>query len=146
MATKIIMRRRGSALVAEDQEAFEALASIPRDAEVMVEIRRPRNIRQHRLFRAMLSKVIEAGAQFHNADALLAWLKVALGRYDSVMGPSGQMFQIVHSSSFESMDQIEFRRFFEECADVICQHILPGVSEQDIAREVYEMLAPQGHS
>lgn len=140
--TEIILRRVGLALVPQDVESIDAVSAIPCGAEVMVKVRRPRNPRHHRLFRALLSKVVEAGAPFRNADALLAFIKVGLGRYDSVLGPSGQIIAMPHSTSFESMGQDEFRRFFEEAVDLICTEIMPGLPVADLVNEIRDMLAP----
>jgi hypothetical protein len=59
-----------------------------------------------------------------------------------VLAPDGELFTMQKSTAFEAMDQIEFKRFFNDAAEVICTEILPGISKQELADEIREMLAP----
>lgn len=142
MATKIILRRRGLALVPEHEADIDLIRRIPRGAEVMVEIRQPRNLQHHKLFRALLAKVIEAGAPFQNDDALLFWIKHKLGFVDRMLCPDGTVLEMPKSTNFESMDQTKFRQFFEQAIELICTEVIPGLEVSALVAEIREMLAP----
>jgi hypothetical protein len=44
------------------------------------------------------------------------------------------------SISFASMDQAKFTTFFDGAVRLICQYILPGISDEELRRQVFEML------
>lgn len=96
---------------------------------VLVKVHRPRNPDHHRLAFAVLQKI--ASAKGETVETVLTWLKVALGRVDFVMLPSGKTVACPQSISFSAMSQDEFQRFWNEALPLITEHILPGLTVPD---------------
>lgn len=138
MKGKGIWRVTEAGLVPADDEARECMAALKAGQRVFADVHRPRNIDHHRWFFALLHKIAEAKGE--TPETVLTWLKVAMGRVDFVRLPSGKVVAAPQSVAFASMDQREFARFTDEAVRLVCQHILPGVSDAALRAEVDEML------
>ena len=126
--TDIVMRRTATGLEPID---VDALAKIKIGTEVMVKVVKPRSIKQHRLFWKLLTYVSDA-TDFETPEQLLVSLKIALGRYDLMKLMSGKVVPVPKSIAFESMDGVEFRKFFDDSMHLICRDVLPGVSPEEM--------------
>lgn len=49
---------------------------------------------------------------------------------------TGEVLLIPESISFANMDQDEFDAFWQRVVKVVCEEILPGVTEADIEAEI----------
>lgn len=134
------LTKRLNALVPSDPKTAELIAALPHGATVRAVVTKPRNPAHHRLLWALLAKVVEAGANFESADALLFYLKVRLGHCDIVQGTKGHKYPMPRSISFASMDQQAFKRFYEAAVRVIVTEVLPGVTESELTQEVNAMI------
>ena len=105
---------------------------------VLVKVHRPRNPDHHRLAFAVLQRI--AAAKGESVETVLTWLKVALGRVDFVLMPSGKSVACPRSISFSSMSQDEFQRFWNEALRLIFEHIMPGLPEPEY-EELRAMIA-----
>ena len=105
---------------------------------VLVKMHRPRNPDHHRLAFAVLQKI--AAAKGETVETILTWLKVATGRVDFVLLPSGKTVACPRSISFSAMSQGEFSRFWKEALPLITEHILPGLPEPEY-EELRAMIA-----
>ncbi len=52
----------------------------------------------------------------------------------------GKVAYLPKSISFAKMDQTEFDQFFDRTVELVCKHFLPGVRDEDLRREVLEMV------
>lgn len=138
-----LFRRAGRELVPASKNAADALGAVAEGERVWIHIDKERSGRQHRLFRALLQKVAEA-TEFHTGDALLAHLKIRLGKFVPVkIAGHQQPIAVLRSTSFADMKQAEFQKFFDDCLFVIVTEIL-GVSKDDgegVERTKRELLA-----
>jgi hypothetical protein len=119
------------------------LAEVPSEVPVRVRVTRPRSGRHHRLFFGLLHKVVENQNFYKTVDELLTYLKTQLGYVEKIRFHDGKYFLQTMSISFDKMPQDEFRNFFERSVDLIVSEVLPGVSKEDLLREVEEMLGIQ---
>ena len=140
---RVFLRGVGAVLVPTDTTSGDALDGLKNLAFVKVDIKADRSLPHHRLFRALLQKVVEAGANYVSADALLVAIKEAQGYYDTVQALDGNVIRVVKSTSFEAMDQAEFRQFFERSIQLICEHILPGIEPSDLKDEIFSIMNGQ---
>ncbi|HEV2674102.1 MAG TPA: DUF1367 family protein [Aliidongia sp.] len=139
METTLVMKRTEAGLIPVDGHASDLLAKVKIGDRVLVKLHRPRSVDQHRLFFALLTKV--AGAtEFETPEKLLVALKIALGFYDIMRMPNGSTVPVPNSISFASMPQDDFRRFFDQAVGLICQHLLSGMTADDLVAEVHQML------
>lgn len=141
MSEIVFMRRKLGSLRAIDPMSAEVLERIPQDEDVKVEITRPRNIKHHRKFFALLNAIYPHQHLYPTRDSFRAAMTVALGFGETVKLPDGRAIIIPHSISFAKMDQAEFEAFYERAVLLIVSRILPGVNRADLNREVEDILA-----
>ncbi len=162
MAHTLILTRRGRTLVAEDGQAIEDMASIKEGQRVKAVVTMPRNLRHHRLFFAMLHIILEAQPEprtFGTEKELLETIKVAVGHIEpfyksvAVRNPeTGKMeWTLIREwkgapIDFASMDQSEFRNFFDRAVSVILERILPNCPREGLEDEIYKCLGERGPS
>lgn len=138
--TKVFMVRTMSGLTPDptDERSAAALKGVKIGAAVMVEVTRPRNVRLHRLYWAMVGKI--ASAVDLPSRAIDHILKVETGHTIPVKRASGAVDLVPGSISFSNMDEPAFREFFERCCRVISMEWLPHMSSKQVQAEVLEML------
>ena len=109
---------------------------------VMIEMKRPRNVKHHRMFWALMSLVWENmdSARYPTVDDLVSAIKIAAGHRTRIELPNGEIGFIPGSIAFHKMDQAAFSDFYDRVCDLIAKHFLPGVSSADLKREVEIMI------
>lgn len=122
------------------EEAFNAIPS----GAVMVEIKyadKPRSLRQHRLYWALMTKIAENTDQGWTSEDASYLMKIATGHFDILTDRKGNTYQRPRSISFAAMTHEEFQPLMNKCIRIVCQHIIPGVSEADLRNELEMMVA-----
>lgn len=148
MATEVLLRKQLGGLVPADDAAREWLAKIPMDEVVRGEYVRPRNIAHHMKFFAMLNIIYENQSHYQSIDDILLAFKHAIGHGHWVkvrtgvkgLGPTIGIFQ-PHSISFAKMDQDAFNIFYAKAVDFVCEHVIPGLSGDDLESQLLEFAA-----
>ncbi len=120
-------------------EAMEIVTSIKDGAECLGTFRLVRNIRQLRLFFAMLHVVVENTDFFENIEQAKQAIKLATHEADIIIDETGKVFYVLRSLSLESMPQDRFTRFFNRAVHVILTRWLVGMEESALRREIEEM-------
>ena len=137
MATSIIMRRVGSGLFPVGREGVEALERVTLDKDVKVVVKQTRNPAHHRKMFALLSRVQEnCSDRYPTVEWLLTALKIATGHVDTIITKSGDTVYVPRSIDFANMSQDAFEPFYNKCIEIICRDILPGLNNDDLAREL----------
>jgi hypothetical protein len=139
---KILLRKGAASLLPADDAAVEALKRFKLHELIEVPLpSRPRNVRHHRKFFALLQLVFENQEAYPTVDALLFALKVALGHADLIADmQTGELHPSPKSISFASMDQAEFDAFYNSAVDLFVTKIIPGMNRADLEREVMEFV------
>lgn len=140
MSTKrpLFCRHTKHGLQPSDRATADALAQIPPCEIVRVEIKRPRNIRHHRLYWGMLQKICD-NLDNVRPEILNDVIKLRTGHVQVLKTRQG-IVEIPGSISFDKMDQNEFRDFYERAVGFICTDIIPGLNAADLQRELIEMM------
>jgi hypothetical protein len=136
----VIMRRSGDRLVPVAEWERERLMEIPEGRDLTVKITRTRSAKQHRLFWALMQKVVDNHPYYVRAEQLVEWMKIRLGYVEEVMFHDGQLMTKVSSISFGSMGQDAFQKFFNMALDIITTEVLPETDRGDLVRELEQML------
>ncbi|WP_341893789.1 hypothetical protein [Ferrovibrio terrae] len=141
MPVSLICSKHLSGLRPVDQAGLDAIARLGMGEMVMVEIKRPRNIKHHRLYWALVGLVWENldHERYPTPDSLHAAFKVCLGIRTEITMPGGTIAYIPGSISFEKMDQAEFSAFYDRVCDLIAKHFLPGVTNKELRAEICSM-------
>lgn len=141
MSEILFMRRSLGSLRPIDPTSAEILDRIAKDEDVKVEITRPRNVKHHRKFFALLNAIYPHQDIYPTRTSFRAALSAALGFGETVKLGDGRTIIVPHSISFAKMDQTEFEAFYDRAVELILTRIVPGVGRADLAREVDDILA-----
>jgi hypothetical protein len=135
--TKAIWVRRGRCFYPASDEAEEQLRSTKDGAEVFGEFKAPRNIKNHRLYWALMKILVDHNV-FPSLEAASDVVKIACGHVDMRIAPdTGEVFMAPKSISFASMPQAEFKTFFDTAIRQICARWLQGTDDEALKAECY---------
>lgn len=102
-----------------------------------VKISADRNSKHHRKFFAILRLVVNNSKDFQNTDMLLSWLKIKAGiTYTVKIG--GDICLFPKSISFDKMNQIEFKKFYNRSLDILAEYL--KISVDDIEQNSWDYL------
>ena len=139
----IAMTKCSGGLRGSDQHADEFLAGIKEGSEVLVSIRRPRNIRHHRLLFAALQKIVENCDQWASVEVLLDELKLATGLAEvRVNLLTGRPYAVPASINFAAMSQDKFKPWFDQVVNILATKALK-TAPQAFLDEILAMVDPQ---
>ena len=141
--TKELFARIGKSLVPADERAEELLHGLAEGKAVMVDIERPRNPKQHKLFWALMKILRDNCAEFEGDDLeeIAKQIKIDCGAVDwFVHKASGVKFGTPQSIAFASMKQEKFARFLNRAIHVITTQYLPGVSSEAVRERLEDMV------
>lgn len=114
---KLWLRRVGNALYASNDEAVEIMGRIPANKPLFGDVRVPRSKSFDGLFWTMCARIGEGIGK--EADWVKEALMIETGRVHEYTTRTGKVVLIVDSMSHQAMDAVAFKRFFEECLEVI---------------------------
>jgi len=140
---KILVRKQFGTLRPVDEAGEEVLRGIANGDTVRVEITRPRNVRMHRLYWALVSLIFANQAEPHryaSTEDVHNALKIAAGLRTRIELPGGVVGFIPGSIAFHKMSQDEFRAFYDRVCDLVAKHFLPGVTSETLKAEVASMI------
>lgn len=144
---EIWLHRTIHGFAAHDDAAREYLRKVKLGDVVKCEIIRPRSVKYHRRFFAMLTTVHQTCGDWPDVEALLRELKFRAGLVDvqrvvdRQTGEELATLQIPRSIAFHAMDDDEFRAFVERCIRIICEEMVPGLDDAVLREEVLRSVA-----
>jgi len=104
---------------------------------VSVSKKNSRSPEQHNLFFAMVTKAYHnQQTDFRSADELRKALLIEAGHTEPQRRMNGEIVNVAKSMAISEMKQDAFQVLFDKCADLICEHIIPGLSKDDLLMEV----------
>lgn len=137
MARFLAQKHLGS-LRPADEAGEDALRKIGNGEVVSIELKRPRNIKHHRMFWALMT-IVHSNmdeARYPTVEDLVAAVKIAAGLRTRIVLPNGDVGFIPGSIAFHKMDQSEFGAFYDKVCDLLAKHFLPGVTSEQLREEV----------
>jgi len=137
---KMVLVRSGRGLLPADEHSEDILRGIPHEAQIIADVKVPRNARQLRFIHVLLRKVADNHPDFVSVEALKRELKIRARMFDPIVGANGQLFYTLRSIAFEEMDQAEFAQVWEQWRRIIVTEIVPGMSDAGLQREILEAL------
>ncbi len=139
MSTSQIMVKRLGALRPTDDQGTEDMAKIPDGSLLKVTWTRPRNIRFHNKFFAMMGIVLKNQEHYQSMDELLGVCKLRIGHVTVVSTGYGTVCW-PKSISFAKMDETEFSAFYDRAVDWVLREVIPGLQRQHLDAEVEDQL------
>lgn len=137
---KFLARKDLGHLTPVDQAGEDYLRKLKFGDVVAVEVKKPRNVKFHRLYWQLVSTVFENQERYETPEQLHSALKIAAGIYDPLPMPNGVIHKIPGSIAFDKMDDTEFSAFFDRVCDLIAQHFLPGITVAALKHEIEVMI------
>ena len=130
---KILCKKTGCILHCED-EGFLGLTN----GEYSVEIKKTRNPRFNKKYFSLLNLIFENQSVYDNFEELRIEIKFLIGHYATHVTHKGKIIYIPLSTSFDSVDEIEFEKIYSKTLDVAFSHFITG-SEEDKNRFTNEL-------
>lgn len=125
-----------------DTAGEDALRKIGQGQCVEIELRRPRNVKFHRLYWTLITLVWQQleEERYPTAEDLHAAIKIAAGLRTRIELPDGTIGFIPGSIAFHKMTEDDFSTFFDRVCNLIAKHFLPGVTDADLRAEVASLI------
>ena len=136
------VKRTLGGLVPADRNAEELIGRHALGTVLRVELKKPRNLRHHRLYWAMLALICD-NLDAVRPETLHDLIKLRTGCVHVVRTARGTV-ALPGSIAFERMDQAAFRDFFDRAVDVIVTDVIPGLDRDDLTRELDAMIGRTG--
>ena len=146
MAARFACFRRGQSIIPCDDDGRDVIRALSPRRPVMVEVQQRRNVQQHRLYWALITKVydnlpLHLEENFGSKEALSDAIKITVGYYEDMVDlTTGKGSRRAKSIAFDKMGQEEFGVFFRNAVNVIIQLIV-NLDLQDLLNELDDMLA-----
>lgn len=121
------MTRHAMKLIPADDLAAEDMLNIKEGKPCLVGVRHPRSLPQHRLLFKMIRETALACPTPVSENALRQWLTVRTGYVDILPLGFGKSYEAPRSWAFDKMDQVEFRKLFEDVVALILTEVMPGL-------------------
>jgi len=142
---RVLLRVTKDGYVPADEDARAQHAKLKLGDMVAAHVNRPRSLPQLRLYWAILQHVAEA-SHWETAERLHIAIKVRLGYFDLMQMPNGKTVPVVHSASFDAMNQDEFQTYMERAVKLICEEVLGGANSADLVAEVQALIGAEQRS
>lgn len=130
---KLFLLGRAGGLYPTGRLSADAVAKLS-GKECVCEVSRPRNLAHHRKLWA-LAALCADHSQF-TAEQVVDIFKLRTGLTTQSQLADGTIVQHPGSISFAKMGQDEFEEWYERVLRVVATDILPGVTREDVAREL----------
>lgn len=156
MATEVIIRREGSALLPVDAAQEAKIWDIPADKTLRATVKVPRDGWRLRRYHALCHRVAEAleamGRDNATREHVDMVLRVATGFCELVPLPLAlvnahgvEYAALVRSLSFSSMGEAEFARFERAAHVFVAEYLLPHVTVRQLREDIGKIVgAPVG--
>lgn len=139
MAHEILLIRTAKGLQAYDAMSDEIITSLPFGKPMRAKVTLARNVKHNRKMFALLKLIFDQQSRYPTLDHLLTGIKLATGHYDE-WKQDGATVRVPKSISFDAMDQTAFSSFYDRVIDLVCTQIIPGLQQDDLAREIEEII------
>lgn len=125
-----------------DVAGEDVLRKLGQGQFVEIELRRPRNVRFHRKYWALVTLVWNQmdEERYPTAEDLHAAIKIAAGLRTRIELPDGTVGFIPGSIAFHKMTEDDFTAFFDRVCNLIAEYFLPGVTDAELRAEVESLI------
>lgn len=121
MELYLVKQLNGSLLPAYESD-YEKVKKIKQGDTVKCEVTKPRNIKFHKKFFALMNLVYQNQERYDHIDDLREQLTIAAGYYTTTYTLEGVEQQKAKSISFAAMDELEFGELYNALLDVIVKY------------------------
>jgi len=133
----------------QDDNGGDPLAALKADNPGMVHVHTARHPHHLRRLFVLYRTLHDAGVWEGDHNSFLTWAKLETGHVEGVVGPTGRIFRIPKSISFEAMPEDTFSRWWDRVVYLIFDRLLDkdqvalrseisGVCDDDLGRRARE--------
>ena len=144
---KFLAVKRLSGLQPVDEAGETAMRKMGLGEVLTVEVKRPRNVRFHAKFFAMLQLILANQDHYKSLEDLLDVCKLRTGHCRTIQTKQGEV-RIPRSISFAAMDDTEFAQFYDRACGWVVTEVIPGLErrhlDQEVAAQLWEFGRPEG--
>lgn len=139
---RIFAQKHLNSLRPVDEAGADVLRKIKQGDIVTVDVKKPRNVKHHRMFFALMNLVYENTERevYPTLEDVIGAVKIAAGLRTRIALRGGEIGYMPGSISFSKMDQHAFSEFYDRVCDLVAQHFLPGIDQDDLRAEVETMI------
>ena len=120
---KLYLQKDINSLKPSDEQSEEYFKKLKIGTIVSCDIKKPRNVKFHRKFFALLKLVLNNQERYTNTDQLLIAIKLKLGMYTICKSLTDKPFPILKSISFARMDDLEFAKLYDDTLFILAEFI-----------------------
>jgi hypothetical protein len=135
---KLIVVKDKDVLRPIDERSFEELRKIKDGRTFICEIKRPRNLKHHRKYWALIN-LISDNLDGVTPEGLSSAVKMMIGHVVTVQF-GDKVIPYPDSISFDKMNQDQFNDFYERAVKAICEFVIPVLTEESVRNEIFEIL------
>jgi hypothetical protein len=132
---KILMARKLQGLYPIDEAGEAVIRKFGAGEVVAIDVKRPRNIKFHAKFFAMLNIILKNQEHYKSIDDLLEVCKLRVGHCHTVQTRLGEV-KITDSIRFASMDETAFDDFYDRACAWVVSEVIPGLDRGHLDEEV----------
>ena len=136
---KIFVKQRFGKLVPVDAYSEYTLRNAPIEHIYSIELKGTRNLKHHQKFRVLLQMIFENQEKYPDIDIMHSAIKYELGYCDTFKRPNGEIVMVPKSTAFAAMGEEDFTEYSNKVIDLVCQQIIPGMSESALRQELEEL-------
>jgi len=143
---KVALARTLSGWAPGDDEAIRVSRRWEPGEIAIVDLKKSRVYKSLKRYQALLTLVFENSRQFKSRDQVHQYLKIRAGHATRIESASGEAFFVADSIDYDTLDETEFQEVWRRVIDVVCEDVLPGVTESQIELELLKCMGLAGGS
>lgn len=107
------------------------LSGIP-DGEIMADLRKNRNVKNHRRFFAFIKMSFDMQDTFDSMEVWRKYITMKAGFFDEVINAEGKVMYWPRSISWDELDEIEFKDLFNQVVNAFLKYYGNGLNDLQI--------------
>lgn len=139
-----VIRSGPSGLLPADDNADERLRKWKRGEALMIDARRPRNLKHHRQWWAVIRTIYPYQDYYPTERRLHIAIKAAIGLGETFELPDGRLVVDPGSTAFDAMQQEEYEQFRKQAERLLFERIAPKLPAPVVDR-VLQILQGNSH-
>lgn len=141
---KLVCVRTLDGLRPADERDRELISKLKLGKLVTVEVRQSRNIRELRLYFAILHLIFPQQSTWETVDDLDDAIRCAVGHCTKTTLKNGEIMVRPKRLSFNKLSQMDWRDYLDRVMRLVTTKIIPGLDMGDLRRELEAMTGISG--
>ncbi len=131
---QIYLIKTASGFVPSDKYQWAEVEKINQGEEILAKVIKVRNPKFHKKFMALLAETFDMQDEFLNPESWRAAVTTGAGFCDFIFLASRGVVAVPRSISFENMDDLEFRKLYDDAIKFICAKYVPDLDSDELDR------------